>query len=111
MNTSSAPMNLLECDQTRLAAYFAAAGESRARARMRANQVLRWVHRELVDDPDQMTNLAKSGRALLREATHVGMPSVVRDTTAADGTRKWLLDVGNGNAVDAVFIPEDDRGT
>ena len=39
------------------------------------------------------------------------MPSVIRDTTASDGTRKWLLDVGNGNAVDCVFIPEDDRGT
>ncbi|MEO8134590.1 MAG: 23S rRNA (adenine(2503)-C(2))-methyltransferase RlmN [Betaproteobacteria bacterium] len=111
MNASSDPLNLLDCDESRLTAYFATAGESPARARMRANQVLRWVHRELADDPEMMTNIAKPVRALLRDATHVGMPSVIRDTIAADGTRKWLLDVGNGNAVDAVFIPEDDRGT
>jgi 23S rRNA (adenine2503-C2)-methyltransferase len=58
-----------------------------------------------------MSNLAKSLRARLAAQAQVAMPDVVRDSTATDGTRKWLLDVGNGNAVDTVYIPEDDRGT
>jgi 23S rRNA (adenine2503-C2)-methyltransferase len=108
---TAAPVNLLDFDAARLTAFFAEAGEEPARARMRSGQVLRWLHRELVDDFDAMSNLAKTARAQLHRIAAVGMPTVIRDTTAADGTRKWLLDVGNGNAVDAVFIPEDDRGT
>src|SRR4029434_1357870 len=50
-------------------------------------------------------------RESLAAAATVQGPTVIRDTTAADGTRKWLLDAGNGNAVEAVYIPEDDRGT
>jgi 23S rRNA (adenine2503-C2)-methyltransferase len=107
----AAPVNLLDFDDSRLTAFFADAGERPARARMRSKQVLRWLHQDLVDDFDAMSNLAKTARAQLHQIAAVGMPAVVRDTTAADGTRKWLLDVGNGNAVDAVFIPEDDRGT
>ena len=107
----AAPVNLLDFDDSRLTAFFAGAGENPARARMRSRQVLRWLHQDLVDDFGAMSNLAKTARAQLHQIAAVGMPAVVRDTTAADGTRKWLLDVGNGNAVDAVFIPEDDRGT
>ncbi|MBK8741597.1 MAG: 23S rRNA (adenine(2503)-C(2))-methyltransferase RlmN [Betaproteobacteria bacterium] len=106
-----APVNLLDYDDSRLTAFFASAGEEPARARMRSKQVLRWLHQDLVDDFASMSNLAKTARAHLQQIAAVGMPAVMRDTTAADGTRKWLLDVGNGNAVDAVFIPEDDRGT
>ncbi|MBP8295418.1 MAG: 23S rRNA (adenine(2503)-C(2))-methyltransferase RlmN [Burkholderiales bacterium] len=106
-----APVNLLDFDDSRLTAFFAGAGEEPARARMRSKQVLRWLHQELVDDFGAMSNLAKTARAHLQQIAAVGMPAVMRDTTAADGTRKWLLDVGNANAVDAVFIPEDDRGT
>ena len=107
----AASVNLLDFDDSRLSAFFAGVGENPARARMRSKQVLRWLHRELVDDFDAMSNLAKSTRAQLLRVASVNMPAVIRDVTAVDGTRKWLLDVGNGNAVDAVFIPEDDRGT
>ena len=103
--------NLLDFDSTRMTAYFAASGETPSRARMRAKQVLHWLHQDLVDDPEAMSNLSKDARALLRTHSSVTMPAVVRDSTASDGTRKWLLDVGNNNAVDCVFIPEDDRGT
>ena len=103
--------NLLDLDSTRMTALFAGSGETASRARMRARQVLHWLHQDLVDDPDQMSNLSKDARAWLHEHTTVTMPSVMRDSTASDGTRKWLLDVGSGNAVDCVFIPEDDRGT
>ncbi len=105
------PTNLLNYDDARLTAFFADTGEAPARARMRAKQVLRWLHQELVDDFEAMSNLARTARAHLAQVAAVTMPTVIRDTTATDGTRKWLLDVGNGNAVEAVFIPEDDRGT
>ena len=108
---SAARTNLLDFDETRMTAFFADAGEAPARARMRAKQVLRWVHQDLVDDFAAMSNLSKPARAHLEQVATVLMPTVIRDTTAADGTRKWLLDVGSGNAVEAVFIPEDDRGT
>ncbi len=58
-----------------------------------------------------MTDLSKALREKLAAATVIEGPKVVKDTTASDGTRKWLLDVGNGNAVETVYIPEDDRGT
>ena len=71
----------------------------------------RWVHQRFVDDVDAMTDLAgRRASARTRRPTIVA-PTVIRDTTAADGTRKWLLDAGSGNAVEAVYIPEDDRGT
>ena len=58
-----------------------------------------------------MTDLAKPLRERLAAEADVRGPTVVRDTTATDGTRKWLLDAGNGNAIESVYIPEDDRGT
>src|SRR5579862_831732 len=108
---SDSPVNLLDFDEAQLALWLAAAGEDPSRAPMRARQVVRWLHRELVDDFDSMSNVAKTLRARLASESRVTMPAVVTDNTSADGTRKWLLDVGNGNAVDTVFIPEDDRGT
>src|SRR5262245_60885943 len=58
-----------------------------------------------------MTDLAKGLREKLATAAHVAPPAVVGDTTAEDGTRKWLLKVDGANAVEAVFIPETSRGT
>jgi 23S rRNA (adenine2503-C2)-methyltransferase len=73
--------------------------------------VLRWLHQFGEDDFERMSDVAKSLRAKLAELAEVRLPQVLRDATAADGTRKWLLDVGNGNAVECVFIPEENRGT
>jgi len=99
--------NLLDFDADSLTAWFAARGEKPFRAR----QVLRWMHRFGVDNFEQMTDVAKSLRAKLAEETEIRGPVAVRDTTAGDGTRKWLLDMGNDNAVETVFIPEASRGT
>ena len=99
--------NLLDLSPDALVAFFAARGEKPFRAR----QVARWVHQRFVGDIAAMTDLAKPLRERLAGEAHVTGPQVVRDTTAADGTRKWLLDAGNGNAVESVYIPEDDRGT
>jgi 23S rRNA (adenine2503-C2)-methyltransferase len=100
-------INLLDLDTAGLTAFFAELGEKPFRAR----QVSHWLHQRLADDIGAMTDLAKPLRERLAAVAAIRGPSVVRDTTAADGTRKWLLDVGGGNAVEAVYIPEDDRGT
>jgi len=99
--------NLLDFDAAGLTAWFAATGEKP----FRAKQVLRWLHQFGETDYERMTDVAKGLRMRLAEEAEVRLPQVVRDATAADGTRKWLLDVGNGNAVECVFIPEQNRGT
>ncbi len=100
-------INLLDLDAAGLAAFFADRGEKP----FRAKQVSHWVHQRLVDGPGAMTDLSRALRDQLAEVAEIRGPTVIGDTTAADGTRKWLLDVGAGNAVEAVYIPEDDRGT
>jgi 23S rRNA (adenine2503-C2)-methyltransferase len=100
-------LNLLDFDAAGLAAWFAELGEKP----FRVKQVLRWVHQFGEDDFERMSDVARSLRARLAELAEVRAPQVVRDTTAADGTRKWLLDVGHGNAVEMVYIPEENRGT
>jgi len=99
--------NLLDLAPDALAAFFAVRGEKPFRAR----QVSHWIHQRFISDVGAMTDLAKPLREKLASEACVEGPVVVRDTTAADGTRKWLLDAGNGNAVESVYIPEDDRGT
>ena len=99
--------NLLDLDANGLNAWFAARGEKPFRSR----QVMKWLHQACVDDFDAMTDLAKSLRENLRTSAAIKAPAIISDRIAADGTRKWLYDVGNGNAVEAVFIPETDRGT
>jgi 23S rRNA (adenine2503-C2)-methyltransferase len=69
------------------------------------------MHQMAEDDFDAMTDLAKSLRAKLHERAEVRVPSLMTGQESSDGTRKWLLDVGTGNGVETVFIPEDDRGT
>ena len=99
--------NLLNLDAAQLAGFFAAAGEKP----FRAKQLLRWMHQFGEADFSRMSDLAKPLREKLAARAVIEAPRVVSDTTAADGTRKWLIDVGNGNAVESVFIPETNRGT
>lgn len=100
-------VNLLDFDVAALTAWFAQLGEKPFRAR----QVLRWIHRFGSDDFEQMTDVAKSLRTRLADEAQIRAPKPLRDSIAADGTRKWLLDVGHGNAIETVFIPEAQRGT
>jgi len=99
--------NLLGLDADGLERFFAAQGEKPFRAR----QVLRWIHQRRESDFAQMSDLAKDLRAKLVASARVEAPQIVGDTAAADGTRKWLLKVDGANAVEAVFIPEANRGT
>lgn len=100
-------INLLDLDAEGIRAWCASIGQKP----FRATQLARWIHRYCCDDFDAMTNLAKEFRARLKDLAYIKAPSIIREQKSADGTRKWLFDVGNGNAVEAVFIPEDDRGT
>ena len=99
--------NLLDFDLEGLAAFCEQLGEKR----FRATQLFRWIHQRGATDFAQMTDLARSLRDKLAGAAGVHAPPVVSQHASADGTIKWLFDVGAGNAVEAVFIPEDDRGT
>src|SRR5688500_1422092 len=99
--------NLLALDARGLEAFFAQQGEKPFRAR----QVLRWLHQRHEADFAQMSDLAKELRTKLIASACVEAPQIVGDTTAGDGTRKWLLKVDGANAVEAVFIPESSRGT
>ncbi len=99
--------NLLNLDAAQLAGFFAEAGEKP----FRAKQLLRWMHQFGEADFSKMSDLARPLREKLAANAVIEAPRVVSDTTAADGTRKWLLDVGKGNAVETVFIPETSRGT
>src|SRR3954463_13850334 len=99
--------NLLDFDLEGLAAYCASLGEKR----FRATQLFRWIHQKGARDFGQMTDLAKSLRDKLEGSARIeGLP-LISQHISGDGTIKWLFDVGDGNAVEAVFIPEDDRGT
>ncbi len=100
-------VNLLDFDAAGLTAFFAEQGEKPFRAR----QVLRWMHRFGQGDFDAMTDIAKSLREKLKNVATIVPPAIVSDRRSDDGTRKFLFDVGNGNAIETVFIPEDDRGT
>jgi 23S rRNA (adenine2503-C2)-methyltransferase len=100
-------VNLLDLDAAALTAYVASLDEKPFRAR----QLSRWIHRRGARSFDAMSDLAKSLRSKLEQCAEIRALPVLRDSTSADGTRKWLLDVGAGNAIESVFIPEDDRGT
>jgi 23S rRNA (adenine2503-C2)-methyltransferase len=99
--------NLLDFDPAQLVAYCAELGEKP----FRAKQLQRWIHQFGVANFDDMTDLAKSLREKLKMRAEVRAPAIISDHTSSDGTRKWLVDVGNGNAVETVFIPEETRGT
>jgi 23S rRNA (adenine2503-C2)-methyltransferase len=100
-------VNLLGFDVAGLTAYVESIGEKP----FRAKQLARGIHQRGAADFEAMTDLARSLRTRLGERAGIVAPAVVRDSVSADGTRKWLLDVGAGNAIETVFIPEEDRGT
>ncbi len=102
------PVNLLDFDTEQLADFFAQIGEKPFRSR----QVMRWIHRFGQAEVESMSDLSKDLRAkLVAAGALVQAPSVMTDSTAFDGTRKWLLGVGAANGIETVFIPESGRGT
>ncbi|NML14274.1 23S rRNA (adenine(2503)-C(2))-methyltransferase RlmN [Azohydromonas caseinilytica] len=100
-------VNLLDFDLEGLTAFCEGLGEKR----FRAVQLFRWIHQKGARDFGQMSDLAKSLREKLATRAEVRPLSVLSEHVSSDGTVKWLFDVGGGNAVESVFIPEEDRGT
>ena len=101
------PVNLLDFDLDALTAWCASQGEKR----FRAVQLFRWVHQKGESDFARMSDLAKSLRDKLAASAELRPLKILSEQASADGTIKWLFDVGGGDAVETVFIPEDDRGT
>ncbi len=100
-------VNLLDFDLDGLAVLCERLGEKR----FRAVQLFRWIHQKGAGQFNDMTDLAKSLREKLQNVACIRTMPVVSQHVSTDGTIKWLFDVGDGNAVETVFIPEDDRGT
>ncbi|MDO8350101.1 MAG: 23S rRNA (adenine(2503)-C(2))-methyltransferase RlmN [Gallionella sp.] len=99
--------NLLDLDAHALTAYFTEMGEKP----FRAKQLLRWMHQVGESDFAAMTDIAAKLRDRLAQCACITAPDVMREELSEDGTRKWLLNMGTGNAVEAVYIPEATRGT
>ncbi|MGE5616537.1 MAG: 23S rRNA (adenine(2503)-C(2))-methyltransferase RlmN [Bacillota bacterium] len=99
--------NLLGFTLPALTEWLVAQGEKPFRAR----QLFHWIHQRGVDDFDAMTDLAKSLREKLQAIATIRAPSTLSEHRSQDGTVKWLFDVGVGNGIETVFIPEEDRGT
>ena len=99
--------NLLDFDLEGLAVFCEGLGEKR----FRATQLFRWIHQRGMSSFDDMSDLAKVMREKLKAHAHVAAMPILSQQISKDGTIKWLFDVGGGDAVETVFIPEDDRGT
>lgn len=101
------PINLIGMSRDELVATF----ETMDEPRFRADQLFQWIYGRGVTEFDEMTNISKSLRAKLADRFVVARPNISRDMASEDGTHKWLLRLGDGNEVECVHIPEDDRGT
>ena len=99
--------NLLDFDLEGLAVFCEGLGEKR----FRATQLFRWIHQLGMSNFDDMSDLAKVMREKLKAHAHIAAMPILSQQISKDGTIKWLFDVGGGDAVETVFIPEDDRGT
>jgi len=104
---SETRINLLDLDEPRLREFFGSIGEKP----FRAEQVLKWIYHQGVTDFDQMTNLGLALRQRFQQIAVIDPPRILNSQTSIDGTTKWLMGFGGGNAVETVFIPEPNRGT
>ena len=102
--------DLVGLDRDELAAALEAAGVPEAQRRMRANQLWHWIYHRGATSFEVMTTISKELRAVLAERFRLGRPVAGRSQTSEDGTRKWLFRLDDGNLVESVYIPEEDRG-
>jgi len=99
--------NLLSFDRDGFRSWFDEQGEQS----WRADQVMQWVYHRRTQDFASMTNLSRVLRESLQQQATVQLPTVINDQQSIDGTRKWLLQLDDGNGIETVFIPEEERGT
>ena len=107
MQASSEKVNLLDLNQQGLKDFFAEIGEKP----FRATQLMKWIYHEGVVDFQAMSNLSKSLRERLSTIAEIRLPQCVTEHPSSDGTRKWVLEMEDGNRIETVFIPEKGRGT
>jgi len=107
MTATPSPINLLDLDQRGLRTFFESIGEKP----FRAQQLLKWVYHQRVTDFAEMTNLGLELRQKLQQVAKIEPPRILNEQVSSDGTTKWLMGFGGGNAVETVFIPEPNRGT
>jgi 23S rRNA (adenine2503-C2)-methyltransferase len=107
METRIEKVNLVGLPESSLGDFFVDLGEKPFRAR----QVLQWIHQRGANDFGSMTDLSKGLRDRLDQLAEIRLPTVLSEHRSDDGTVKWLFGSGSGQAVEAVFIPEPDRGT
>jgi 23S rRNA (adenine2503-C2)-methyltransferase len=107
MSVIKARINLFDLDEIQMRTFF----ESLREKPFRAEQLLKWIYHQGVTDFDQMTNLSLDLRQRLRQVAEIEPPRVLSEQQSLDGTTKWLIGFGGGNAVETVFIPEPNRGT
>jgi len=100
-------INIFDIDLETFQSQIAQAGHQP----FRAKQLWRWLYKEEQIDFELMTDLAKDFRQFLAEYYQISFPKINFDHTSKDGTRKWLFDMGENNAIETVFIPEKNRGT
>ncbi|MCW9046531.1 MAG: 23S rRNA (adenine(2503)-C(2))-methyltransferase RlmN [Gammaproteobacteria bacterium] len=99
--------NLLGLNRQDMEVFIAELGEKP----FRVSQLTKWIHQMNVSDFDEMTNISKSLRAQLKEKACIKPLTVIVDQISKDGTRKWVMGLDDNNQIEAVYIPEDDRGT
>jgi len=101
------PTDLLSLDRASLQQYVESLGEKPYRAR----QLMQWIYGRGITDFDAMTDLSRASRQRFTENATITLPKIEFDSTASDGTRKWLFTLADGNSIETVFIPEGERGT
>ena len=99
--------NLIGYERIALTEFMAELGEPS----YRAEQILKWIHQRSETRFDAMTDLSKPLRRQLNEIANIEGLKVASEILSSDGTRKWLLELAEGNCVETVFIPEETRGT
>lgn len=107
MSVTETRINLFDLDEVRMRAFFESIGEKP----FRAQQVLKWIYHQGLTDFSRMTNLGLELRQRLHQLAEIQAPRLLNEQVSLDGTTKWLMGFGGGNAVETVFIPEPGRGT
>ena len=100
-------IDLLSLDRNELGDYFESLGEKP----FRAQQLFKWIYQVFETDFQEMTNMSKALRTRLAQSSCISLPRIEQAQHAEDGTRKWLMRLHDGKAVEVVLIPEEDRAT
>ena len=105
------PINLIGMSRTIMHEKLLEIGTPEKQVKMRVGQIWQWIYQKGARNFSQMTNLSKQYRELLSNNLTIDVPQVVSKQSSKDGTRKYLLKLAGGHEVEAVYIPEEGRGT